>query len=100
MDSDIEALKVEVKELRAIAVDTNRIIHGMRSSQRRHAFISVLWWLLVIGTTVASYLYIQPYLQKAQDAYTGFQQQSQKVEGWQQQAQDVLNKYLGQPKAQ
>jgi hypothetical protein len=55
---------------------------------------------LVIGTTVASYLYIQPYLQKAQDAYTGFQQQSQKVEGWQQQAQDVLNKYLGQPKAQ
>ena len=99
MDPELAELKKQVEELKAVTVDTNKIVHGMRRSQRWHSFMSLLWWVIIIGASVGSFYFIQPYLQKALDAYTGMQQSAKTTEGWQQQAQDFFNKYLTQPAA-
>ena len=96
MDPEIAALKKEVEELKAVTIDTNRMLHGMRRNQRWHSFGTLLWWAAIIGVSVWSYYFIQPYLQKALDAYSGIQQNTETAQGWQQQAQDFF-KNLGQP---
>lgn len=69
MDPEIKQLQEEVKRLTEVNKDTNRMVHGMRRSQRWHTFVSILWWFLILGTAGASYLYLQPYIQKATQAY-------------------------------
>lgn len=97
MDQEIAELKREVESLKAVTIDTNHIVHGMRRGQRWRSFASILWWVLIIGASVGSFYFIQPYLQKVLDAYTGMQQNAKTAEGWQQQAQDFYNKYLAPP---
>ncbi len=100
MDPDIKQLQDEIKRLGAITADTNRIVHGMRRSQRWHTFVSLVWWATILGVTAASYWYAWPYIQQAQKAYQSFQSESQKASSLQQQIQDALGQYLGQTKAQ
>ena len=100
MDPELAELKQEVESLKAVTIDTNRVVHGMRRSQRWRSFFAVVWWVIIIGASVGSFYLIQPYVQKAIDAYGGIQQSSKTVQGLQQQAQDFLNKYLSQPAAQ
>ena len=97
MDPEIAELKREVEELKTLTVDTNRMMHGMRRGQRWRSFVSILWWVFIVGASVGSYYLVQPYLQNAIDAYTGIQQSAKTTQGWQQQAQDFFGKYLTQP---
>ena len=69
MDQEIAELKREVESLKAVTVDTNKIVHGMRRSQRWHSFFTVLWWIIILGLTGASYYFIQPYISQATAAY-------------------------------
>src|SRR3989338_8567153 len=64
MDQEIAELKREVESLKAVTVDTNKMVHGMRRSQRWRSFVSILWWLTILGLTGASYYFIQPYITK------------------------------------
>ena len=93
MDPEIAELKREVAELKAMTADTNRIVHGMRSSQRWHSFMTLVWWAVIIGATVASYYLMQPYIQKAIDSYQGLQQSGQNAQSLQQQATDFLKNF-------
>ena len=69
MDPEFKALQDELKRVETLSADTNRMVHSMRRSQRWHSFVSIVWWLLIIGLTGASYFYFQPYVQQAQSAY-------------------------------
>jgi hypothetical protein len=73
MEPDLKELHEEIKRLGAVCTDTNRIVHGMRSAQRWNSFISLLRWGVIIALMVASYVYIQPYIQQATAAYSSAQ---------------------------
>ncbi len=84
MNPEIVEIKKEVEKLKAITADTNRIVHGMRRSQRWHTFVTVLWWAIILGLTGASYYFIQPYINQVTQAYGNAQ-------SLQTQAQDFLS---------
>jgi hypothetical protein len=70
MDTDIEELKQEVEELKALTADTNKTIHKMRRSQRWATILSIVWWLTVAGVSGAVYYYyFQPYIQAIMSTY-------------------------------
>ena len=70
MDPQIEELKELIRRNTALAEDTNRIVHKMRRGALLSSIMRLLWWALIIGATVASYLYFAPYLQQITDLYS------------------------------
>jgi len=71
VDEDIEELKELVKKNLQMTEDTHRIVRGMRSSARWGRFFSIVWWLVVLAVSGATYyIYVQPYVQQVENAYT------------------------------
>jgi len=60
MDQDVREKLSQTLEL---AEENNHMLHAMRRAQRFAAFISVLKWLIIIGSTVGFYYYFQPQIQ-------------------------------------
>jgi len=78
MDTEIDELKQEVEELKSLTQDTNRVVHKLRRNIWWGRLWTIIWWAVILGLTGASYLYLQPYIQKATAAYgnvKGFQLQ-------------------------
>ncbi len=83
MTSEIDELKHEVEELKAMSVDTNRMVHKMRRSQRWHTLFQIVWWLSVAGITGAAYYYyVQPYVDQALKAYSNTKDLQVQVQDW------------------
>ena len=82
MDQEIAELKREVESLKAVTVDTNKMVHGMRRGQRWRSFVSILWWLTILGLTGASYYFIQPYINQAIQTYGDTKDLQVQVQDW------------------
>ena len=82
MDTDIDDLKREVESLKAVTADTNKIVHGMRRSQRWRSFMTLLWWTFIVGASVWSYYLIQPYINQATAAYGNTRDLQVQVQDW------------------
>ncbi len=54
-----------------LAEDNNKILHSMRRSIRIGHIVSVLYWVLIIGSAVGAYYFIQPYINQIMDIYSG-----------------------------
>lgn len=92
MDPDIDELRDLVKKNIALTEENHRILRGMRSAARWGRFFSILWWLLVLAVSGATYYYyIEPYVQKAQDAYASGKSFEQQIQGYLQQFGDRSN---------
>ncbi|MEI8338044.1 MAG: hypothetical protein WCF92_02755 [bacterium] len=59
MDDEIENL---LRETRDLAEENNKILKGIRRSNRWGAFIKVFYWIIFIALTIGAFAYIQPYL--------------------------------------
>lgn len=101
MDPEIEELKKLVMQNLQLTADTNRIVHSMRRTARFGAFLHLLYWLLIIGFAVASYVYIQPYMQRLFQIYQQVEtiggqntQQSSELQSFLQNPQQFLQRYL------
>lgn len=57
------------KELLELARENNKMLHAMRRHQRWQSFFHMLYWLAIIGLSVGSYYFIQPYLKALTDTY-------------------------------
>lgn len=51
--------------------DNNRLLHKIVNAQRWAKFWSALKWLIIVGTTVGAYYFLQPYLDKMLALYQG-----------------------------
>lgn len=86
VDLNDEELRDLVKKNLALAEENNRILRGMRSAARWGRFFSILWWLLVLAVSGATYYYyIEPYVEKAQEAYANGKSFEQQIQGYLQQ---------------
>jgi hypothetical protein len=63
----------------ALAEDNNKILHAMRRSMLWARGMTFLYWALIIGSLLWTYLYIQPYLNKVIDLYNSISATEQKI---------------------
>lgn len=67
----------EERELlhRAVALGeaNNEILRGLQRNQRLSRFLSVLYWLIIIGTAVGAFYFAKPYIQQVEGLYGGAQ---------------------------
>ena len=59
MDDEIESLLRQTKEL---VEENNKILKGIRRSNRISGFFRVIYWVVIIALTIGAVAYIQPYL--------------------------------------
>ena len=54
-----------------LAEENNDILRGIRSSMRLARFMTVLYWVIIIGISFGAYYFVQPYLQQLLGVYGG-----------------------------
>ena len=55
----------------ALSEENNDILRSMRRSMRLARFMSILYWVFIIGSAIGAYYFIQPYLGNLLNVYTG-----------------------------
>ena len=60
-----------LEEAHELAKENNEMLHSMRRSMRFARFMSILYWVFIIGSAVGAYYLIQPYVDQLQEAYGG-----------------------------
>src|SRR3989344_51476 len=58
-----------LEETATLSRENNQILRQLRGALRLGRFYSILKWVLVIGSTLGAYYYLQPYLFRLFDAY-------------------------------
>jgi len=61
MDSEDREL---LKRVAAISEENHDMLRSMQRSMRLGRFMSILYWVFIIGSTVGAYYLIQPYLEQ------------------------------------
>ncbi len=64
-----------------LAEENNKMLHALRRSARISRIISIIYWVLIIGSTVGAYYFIQPYIQQVYGIYSGAQGDLSNING-------------------
>jgi hypothetical protein len=91
-----EALEIAKRTL-ALTEENNKILRGMQSAARWSQFFTVIWWIIIIAASYWGYLYLQPYIQKAQAVYDQIGQSGQQAQDYSQQISNFLNQFGKKP---
>ncbi len=84
----------ELAEIKALVLENNKILKGIRRSARVAAVWRFFYWILIIGSIGTSYYYLQPYLDSASKAYKNLEATQQKVQSFN---FDSLKNYFSPP---
>ncbi len=68
MDPDIKKILIENLE---ITKQNNELLTKIRSVQKWSQITRAVYWLLIIGASLGSYYFIQPYLGSILNVYSG-----------------------------
>jgi hypothetical protein len=74
-----DVLLESIKEVKAMVEENNKILRGMRRNARISRIWHLFYWILIIGSGVASYYYLQPYIEQLTKAYQSMQATQQKI---------------------
>ena len=55
----------------ALAEENNKILHSMKRSQRWTSIARAIYWILIIGSALGAYYFIQPYIDQLIGIYSG-----------------------------
>ena len=64
-------LKQLVDENIKLARENNKMLKKMRSSMRWASFFRLLYWIVIIGSAVGAYYYLQPFIDGIRDNAEG-----------------------------
>ena len=67
---DPESKKLLEENLR-LAEENNKMLRSLHRSMRLRRFVSIIYWVLIIGSTVGAYYFIQPYIEQVVGVYSG-----------------------------
>ena len=56
-----------------LSTENNKILRGIRSSNRWSVFFRIFYWILIIGASVGAFYFIQPYIDIAVNTYKSVQ---------------------------
>ena len=68
---ELELLKRNI----AISEENNDILRSIQRSMRLARIMSILYWVIIIGSAVGAYYFIQPYLDQMMGIYGGARDQ-------------------------
>ena len=60
-----------LKKTLALEEENNSILRSIQRSMRLARFMSILYWVFIIGSAVGAYYLIQPYIDALTGAYGG-----------------------------
>jgi hypothetical protein len=66
MDQELNERLIRIEKMMG---DNNRMLSDMRKAQKRAGYLRILYWLVIIGLTIASFYFIQPYIGQFGAAY-------------------------------
>lgn len=85
-----------MKKTLELTQENNKILRSIRRSNRWSAFMRVIYWAIIIGASVWSYNFLQPYLKTVLNAYETMQANMGNLNSTagnaQDSIQDMLNK--------
>ncbi|HEY9583221.1 MAG TPA: hypothetical protein VJK09_02860 [Candidatus Paceibacterota bacterium] len=61
------------EELLVLARENNKILKSLRAHNRWSTFSHVIYWLLIVGSVIVTFRFIQPYISSIVKAYDSFQ---------------------------
>ncbi|HEY4515276.1 MAG TPA: hypothetical protein VJJ22_03965 [Candidatus Paceibacterota bacterium] len=67
------------EEILKLLKENNEILRSIRRRQHWQTAMSVLYWLIIGGVALASYHFLQPYLQTMLDTYSKVQDGINKI---------------------
>lgn len=59
----------KIDELLKLTRENNKILRGMRASQRWSSVLSTFYYILIIGSFVGAYYYLQPVIDSLMGSY-------------------------------
>lgn len=62
-----------------LSEENNKMLRSMRRSARFSSFLRLVYWVLIIGSAIWTYYFIQPYLEAIIKGYEGMQKGVQSV---------------------
>ena len=65
---DPESKKL-LEETFALAKENNDMLHSLRRSMRLARFMSLLYWVYIIGSALGAYYFLQPYIDQLKSIY-------------------------------
>ncbi len=73
-------------DIRDIVEDTRRLVrenNEMLSSMKRRAnfslFVKFIYWIVIVGLAVGTYVYVQPYVEQLLSVYKNIQETNNKI---------------------
>jgi monomeric isocitrate dehydrogenase len=69
MDNEIREINEKLGELQSMMEDNQRMVRSLYSKAKWATVLSVFKWILIIGVTVGSFYYIQPFIEKFMVAF-------------------------------
>jgi TRAP-type C4-dicarboxylate transport system permease small subunit len=66
VDPESKQLLQETMEL---AQENNKMLHSMKRSMRMSQIMSFLYWVLIIGSAIGAFYFLQPYLTQVEGLY-------------------------------
>ncbi len=77
----MEYIDPELEELMRsnlkVSKENNKLLHKIWKDVRYRRFIKFFYWVIIIGLSLGSYYYAQPYIEKAIGIYTSINQKVQ-----------------------
>jgi len=58
-----------LKRVAELSEENNDMLRSMRRAMRFARFMSILYWVLIIGSAVGAYYFVQPYVDMVTGAY-------------------------------
>ena len=74
-----KSIEEKVEEALELARENNKMLHKMRRSQLYSSIWRVVYWVLIIGASVGTYYYLQPYIETMRALYENVSDQAQSV---------------------
>jgi len=88
MDNE-EEFKEILEETLELAEENNKILRRMQRAMRWGRFFSLLYWLIIIGSAVGAYYFLQPFIASFQETFQSFTSGVGSLQNVGQQLQDL-----------
>lgn len=60
-----------LEENLALTQENNKMLHTLKSAMLWSRVMSVLYWVLIIGSALGAYYFVQPYIDQLLEVYGG-----------------------------
>jgi len=70
-----------LKRCLELAEENNSMLHSMRRSMRLARVMSIIYWVVIIGTALGALYLVQPYIDTIMSVYGGAKEQLNTVGG-------------------